>query len=456
MNPYLPSTEAERAEMMRAIEVKGIEELLSQIPAELRWRPGAAAGEIAALGRALSEPELAAEARRLAAANCSLENHASFLGAGIYHHYIPSVVTNLASRTEFLTAYTPYQPEASQGLLQAIFEYQTYIARLTDMDIANAGLYDGATALAEGVLMGLNIRPKARRVVLARSIHPHYRRVVHSHLAALEVEVVEVEAPEGVVDAADWKKALGPDGTTAVAAFQSPNFFGCIESGQSLVEAAHQAGAVAVVAFNPIALGILATPGQWGADIAVGEGQPLGMAPAAGGETLGLFATRTEHVWKMPGRLVGLTHDRKQRRAYVLTLQSREQHIRRARATSNICSNQSLYAIMATIYLATLGPEGLRELATLCARRCDELRRRLAAISGFAPAFAAPVFHEFVLRTGRDAKALADEFHRTYGILPGYPLGTDYPELADALLVCVTEMTPPDAMDRLADALAKS
>jgi len=476
-NPYIPSTASERRDLLEAIEVHSLEDLLKQIPQEVRWTGPVPDGHPAAelLVRPLTEMELTALARQRAEQNADLADRPSFLGAGTYRHFIPSAVGHLALRSEFLTAYTPYQPEASQGLLQAIFEFQTYISRLTGMDVANAGLYDGATALAEAALMGLSARPAAKRVVLSRAIHPQYREVVRTHVSALGAEVIEVDCADGATSLEKWREALGlsapkdaagggasPSSSdaspaAAVALFQSPNFFGCLEDGAALVEAAHKAGALAAVAFNPIALGVLATPGQWGADIAVAEGQPLGMAPGAGGETLGLFAARAEHVWKMPGRLVGLTRDREGRRAYVLTLQSREQHIRRARATSNICTNHSLFALMACIYMATVSAEGLRELAGICAGRCALARRRLAQIPGCQLAFPkADHFHEFALRTGRDARELERRIARESGILAGYPLGREYPELADALLVCTTEMTSEADIERLAVALEQA
>jgi glycine dehydrogenase subunit 1 len=290
--------------------------------------------------------------------------------------------------------------------------------------------------------------------VLSRGIHPQYRQVVRSHVEGLGAEVVEVETKEGITSADGWTQALGEKDSAAIAVVQSPNFFGCIEDGAGLLAAAREAGALGCVVFNPIALGLLATPGQWGADIAVGEGQPLGLASSAGGETLGLFAARKEHMWKMPGRLVGLTRDRLNRRAYVLTLQSREQHIRRARATSNICSNQALYALMAAIYMATVGPDGLRDIATICGSRAAHGRKRIAEKSGLRPAFSSPTFHEFVLRVGGDAEAVAETLARDRNVIAGYPLGRDYPELRDCLLVCATEMTTTDDIDRLADALA--
>jgi len=454
IHPYLPSTDEEREAMLSALGVASIEDLLAQVPEALRWRPGKDAPPGGLLDTPLTEPALMAEARRRAEQNVVSGSRPCFLGAGTYHHYIPAVVPHLATRSEFLTAYTPYQPEASQGLLQATFEYQTAVARLTGMDVSNAGLYDGATALAEAVLMGFNLKPKSPRIVLSRGIHPQYRQVVRTHVESLGAEVVEVDLREGITPEDAWRSALGEKDTTALAVVQSPNFLGCLEGGKLLVAAAHAAGALACVVFNPIALGALATPGQWEADLAVGEGQPLGLAAAAGGETLGLFATRKEYVWKMPGRLVGLTRDRLDRRAYVLTLQSREQHIRRARATSNICTNQALYALMAAIYLATVGPGGLREVAAICAARSAYARKRIQERAGLRPAFSAPSFHEFALRVGRDAEAAAEILADKHGILAGYPLGRDYPELEDCLLICTTELTPTEDIDRLADALA--
>lgn len=455
MNPYLPSTPAERDAMLQAIGAESLEELLAQIPSGLRWNPKPGSGEVAEpLRHPLSELELTLEARERAAKNHALMTRSSFVGAGCYRHFIPSIVAQLATRAEFLTAYTPYQPEASQGVLQATFEFQTLIAQLTGMEIANAGIYDGATALAEAVCMGINIKPEANRIVLAGGIHPDFRAVVHTHLDGMGPEVVEVPSDGGRIDPAAWKAALGPAGTTAVAVFQSPNFFGGIEDGAKLVAAAKEAGAVSVVVFNPTALGVLATPGEWGADIAVGEGQPLGLAPAGGGETVGLFASKKEYMWKMPGRLVGLTRDRQGRRAYVLTLQTREQHIRRAKATSNICTNHALFAIMSTVYMSVLGPRGLRELATICARRADYARRKLAKVPGVKLAHPeVPVFHEFVIEVPEDAEVFAAHLEEHHNISPGYPLGKKFASMKNSLLVCTTELATEADIDRLVAAV---
>jgi len=297
MNPYLPSTETERLEMLQAAGARSVEDLLAQIPEALRWRDAleaaaAPGGEPSPLARPLGEMELVAEARRRAEQNAPAARRVSFLGAGCYRHYVPAVVPQLALRSEFLTAYTPYQPEASQGLLQAFFEFQTFIARLTEMEVSNAGLYDGATALAEAALMAMSVKPAARRLVISRGVHPNYRQVVRATLEGLNVEIVEAPLAEGRADAAAWQECLGAPGTAAAAVFQSPNFLGSLEEGAALAEAAHRAGALAVQVFNPIALGRLAAPGQWGVDIAVGEGQPLGLGLGAGGASLGLFAAQ--------------------------------------------------------------------------------------------------------------------------------------------------------------------
>jgi glycine dehydrogenase subunit 1 len=443
--PYLPNTAEDRDAMLRAIGVASIEELFDMVPADLRL------GRDLYLPAAMGELELTAHMRDLAARNTPAGESACFLGGGSYDHFVPAVVDFVAGRSEFYTAYTPYQPEASQGSLQSFFEYQTLIAQLTGMDVSNASLYDGASAAAEAVLMAMDATRRDGRVVVAASVHPEYRQTVATYLANFPTELVTVGTPGGAVSLQDLAAAV--NGQTACVLVQHPNFFGCLEDVEALAEIAHASGALVVAAVDPISLGLLRRPGQWGADIVVAEGQSLGSPMAFGGPYLGIMACREKFVRRMPGRLVGQTTDRRGRRCWVLTLQTREQHIRREKATSNICTNQGLLALRAAVYLAAMGPAGLRSVAELCLHKAHYAAERLTASGRWGMAFDRPTFKEFVVRCRDGRPEQAIEAALAQGILAGVPLGRWYPELADCLLVAVTEKRTKEEIDRLAAVL---
>jgi len=439
---YLPHTPRDVQSMLEAVGAPGVDALFASIPAELRLnRP-------LALPPPMDEVALLEELERLAAMN---KVDPPFLGAGAYPHHVPPAVDQLLLRSEFYTAYTPYQPEVAQGTLQAIFEFQTFVALLTGQQVANASMYDGATALAEAALMAVRVGKTRRRVVVARSVHPCYRRVVRTYASTAGCELVEVGfGADGRVDSNALRAAL--DANAAALLCGHPNYFGVAEDLPALAAAAHGSGAMLVTSTpEALALGLLAAPGALGADACTGEMQSFGNGMSFGGPGLGFFATRDEHVRQMPGRLCGATADRDGRRGFVLTLSTREQHIRRERATSNICTNHGLNALAAAIHLALLGKRGLRELALVNWRRARHLRELLAA-RGAKPAFTGPVFNEFAVRLP-DATAARERAQRE-GLVAGRPLGEDDPELADALLLCVTELHSPARIAKLAAALA--
>jgi glycine dehydrogenase subunit 1 len=438
---YIPATEDERQQMLRAAGARTVDDLFADIPAEVRLR-----GPLD-LPPAMADPDLLAHARRIAARNADCDRLTCFLGAGAYDHFVPSTVAHLALKPEFLTAYTPYQAEIMQGELQAIFEYQTLLCELLAMDVANASMYDGASATGEAASMAADLT-RRRRILTSAAVHPEYRQVLRTFTSHLRIAVDDLPAPGGVTDPAAAAAALTDD--TAALIVQSPNFFGCLEDGEALARAAHARGALLVVAVaEPISLGLVRPPGDYGADIVTGEGQALGNALNFGGPYLGIIATREAFVRRMPGRLVGRTVDTEGRPGYVLTLQTREQHIRRARATSNICTNESLNALIAAVYLSTLGRQGIRDVAALNARKAHYARRRIGALPRYRLAFEAPTFNEFVVR----CPVAPEEINRRlleHGILGGLPLGRFYPDLADAWLVCVTESRTREEIDRLA------
>ncbi len=442
---YILNTPEDQRAMLAAIGVASLEELFAQIPPELRMR------RPLDIPPALSEIELTAHLADLAKKNTGPDQKVCFLGGGSYDHFVPAVVDYVASRGEFYTSYTPYQPEASQGNLQAFFEYQTLITQLTGMDISNASLYDGGSAAAEAVLMAISVTGRHGRVVVAGSAHPEYRRTIGTYLSNLGVELVTVDAASGTVEPEAVARAITDD--TSCVLVQHPNFFGCLEDVESLATAAHERGALLIVAFDPLSLGLLKRPGDYGADIVVAEGQSLGTPMQFGGPYLGIMACREQFVRRMPGRIAGQTVDRRGKRCWVLTLQTREQHIRREKATSNVCTNQGLFALRATVYLAALGPHGLRELAESCLRKAHYARSRLTAGGRLAAAFDRPTFKEFVVRDSGDAvdELLAEALDAGY--FAGVPLGRWYPELADCLLVCVTEKRTRAEIDGLAAVL---
>lgn len=441
---YLPVTPDERTRMLKAIGVQAIEDLFHDVPREARLdRP-------LDLPPPMSDPELLAHMRSLAAQNLDCDRLTCFLGAGAYDHFVPSTVTHLAYRAEFLTAYTPYQAEIMQGELQAMYEYQTMMCELTGMEVANASMYDGASATAEAASMAADITGRPE-ILVSTAVHPEYRHVMKTYTRNRQITVREIPFRNGVSAPADLQEAISE--TTAALVVQSPNFFGCIEDGAALAQIAHARGALLVVAIaEPLGLGLLTPPGAYGADIVTGEGQPLGNALNFGGPYLGIIATRERFVRRMPGRLVGRTVDTEGRPGYVLTLQTREQHIRRARATSNICTNESLNALAAAVYLATLGREGIQRVAELNVRKAHYARSRIEKIPGYQIAFDAPGFNEFVVR----CPVSPAEINRRllhHGILGGLPLGRFYPDLDDCWLLCVTEQRTRAEIDRLVSLL---
>ena len=440
---YIANTPDDVRVMLGAIGLDSLDQLFDMIPAEYRLRRPLAIPE------ALSELELTNHIGALAAKNQGADVRPCFLGGGSYDHFIPAVVDSLASRGEFYTAYTPYQAEASQGTLQATFEYQTLITQLTGMDVSNASLYDGGSAVTEAVLMAMTATRRLGRVVVAGSIHPEYVQILATNLANLEPEIVVAPPRDGRVEPADLAAALTDDTSAVVLAY--PNFFGQLEDVDRLVEAARKGGALAIVSVDPISLGLLRRPGTYGADIVVAEGQSLGNPLAYGGPYLGILACRDSMVRKMPGRVVGQTVDRSGKRCFVLTLQTREQHIRREKATSNICTNQGLLALRASIYLAAVGPGGLRDVAELSTRKAHHAAERLAEIPGLELAFPGPFFKEFVIRSRKDPVALLAEVGRR-GYHGGIALGRWFPEMADAILVAVTEKRTKAEIDGLAEA----
>jgi glycine dehydrogenase subunit 1 len=462
MSGYIPHTPEERREMLSVIGVSGEEELLAEIPAALRERA------MPSLPPACTELELerlfGAWAGENRPAGQTTGTMLSFLGAGAFDHVIPSIVGQMIGRSEFYTAYTPYQAEMSQGLLQAIYEYQTMICELTAMDVANASVYDGASALAEAALMAMRIT-KRSAVAVAPTLHPHYRHVLESYLQGMNCAIRTLPAGDGVTDPAGAAAAL--DVSCAAIIVQQPNFFGCLEEVEALSRAAHDAGALLIAMVDPIALGLLTPPGDYGADIAVGEGQPLGIPINFGGPYLGFFATKQAFMRQLPGRIVGATVDGAGRRGYCLTLQAREQHIRRERATSNICTNQALTALAATVYMAVMGPEGLRDAATQCWDKAHYLHRALTQLPGVRAWSPAPFFKEFVLSLPVAGEWIVRQLAED-GIVPGLAMdasgytrggadgGVSGTGTGLELLCCVTEKRTRNELDRLVDAMARA
>ncbi len=441
---YIPQTPEDIEQMLAAIGVDSVDDLFESVAAKDRLRRSL---DIPA---AASEQEVLAELAALAGRNANTESHEWFLGAGTYPHFIPSAIDAIASRSEFTTSYTPYQAEISQGTLQAIFEWQTMVCELTGLDVANASLYDGASATAEAVLMSMRITRRSR-VILARGVHPHYREVVRTYLSGIEAEIVEHGRDE---DGRTSPIGAGVDDATACLVVQQPNFLGAIEDLKPFADAAHDAGALLlVVVAEALSLALLQAPGALGADIVCGEAQSFGVPMSIGGPHLGFLAGRQRHVRQLPGRLVGQTVDTEDRRGFVLTLATREQHIRRERATSNICTNQGLCLLMATIYLALLGRRGLRRLAEINLAKAEYAKARVRATPGLTRPLAAPTFNEFVVGVrGKPSVALSRGLDA--GIVAGLDLTPMEPDLGPAVLVCTTECASRAAIDRLVAALA--
>ncbi len=432
--------------MLDNIGVASTEELFSGIPQNSRLnRPLNIAAE-------KSESEVLAELRRLAAANSGVSEWDSFLGGGSYNHFIPTVVDHLVSRSEFYTAYTPYQPEISQGTLQAIFEFQTMICQLTGMDVANASMYDGASACAEAALLAIRAGKKRHKVILSRALPPQYRETVQTYCQYLNVELVEAPLAEGVTDLVALEALLDESSAAVIVGY--PNYLGNIEDLAAIAEKAHDAGARLVAAVpEPLALALYKSPGELGADIVVGEGQSFGIPMSFGGPGIGFFAVKDKDMRSLPGRLVGETTDLDGKRGFVLTLATREQHIRREKATSNICSNQGMCTLMVGIYLALHGKQGLRKLAEVNYAKASYAKSKIAALEGYQLAFAAESFNEFVVLCPVPVAELKVRLQEQ-GILPGIAIGRDYSEFANGLLVCVTEQNSREQIDRLVETLA--
>ena len=438
--PYLVHSPEDRTAMLAAIGADSMEPLLADIPSQLR-------ASRLELPDGLSEAEAMGRIRTLAGRNLVFEDRLTFRGGGVYRRFIPAAVAAVTGKGEFYTAYTPYQPEASQGWLQAIFEYQTMIAQLTGMDVANASLYDGATAVAEAAMMAV-VQTGRDKVLVAGYLHPEYEETLRGFAKGRKFHVLHHAPKAGVVSADELEAGLH-DGVAAVI-FQQPNFLGLVEDPEALTAAAHAHGALAIACVDPISLSLLAAPGDYGADIAVGEGQQLGLAPSYGGPHVGFMACRNELVRRLPGRLVGQAADARGRRGFVLTLQAREQHIRREKATSNICTNHALCALAATVYLSYMGPDGLNSIASTGLSRAHHLSQRLMELPGFEAAFPKASFvNEFPVRVPQPDKLLARLAEK--GILGGLDAGRWFPELKGVLIFCCTELNDAAALDELVE-----
>jgi glycine dehydrogenase subunit 1 len=441
---YTSATPDDRAEMLAAIGVDSTADLFEQVPAPLRL------GRPLALPAGMSEAEVHERLAALAARNADAEEEVCFLGAGMYDHYVPAIVDAITQRSEFLTPYTPYQPEISQGGLQAMFEFQTAMSELTGLPVSNAGLYEGPSSVASAAYLAIGATRGRRRFVVSRGVHPHSRETLATYAVGYGAEIEEVGLEDGLTDAAALADAV--DGETAAVFLQSPNFLGAVEDVEALGAAAREHGALLVVAVDPMTLGVLRPPGECGADIALGEGQPLGNRLDFGGPSFGFFCGSEELIRRMPGRIAGETDDVDGRRGFVLALQTREQHIRREKATHNICTAQALNALAATIHLAWLGREGFCELGELLVRRTAYARQRLAGVPGVELLHGAPVARELALRLDAPVDAVLERCAER-GIAAGYPLGREYPEYEDGLLVAITERRSREQIDSLADAL---
>ena len=442
---YIPNSPEERAEMLRTVGLSSPEQLFDSIPAELRLN------RELRTPAALSEIELLARFERMAARNAAARRP-NFLGAGAYAHYAPTIIDHLISRSEFFTAYTPYQPEVSQGTLQAIFEFQTMVCQLTGMEVANASMYDASTSVAEAVLMAERVTRRSR-VVVSGALHPEFLRVAETYVAHAGIELLRAD-----FDAETGRTALPARGlldeTVAAVVVQSPNFFGCVEDLKRLADEAHRVGALLVVAVaESMSFGLVRSPGACGADVVVAEGQSFGVPLSYGGPYVGLFATRDKYARQLPGRLIGVAADRDGRRGFVLTLAMREQHIRREKATSNICTNEGLIALAATIYMTTMGPRGLEETATQCAQKAAYAARRLGEIEGFSLPFNAPRFNEFVVRAPVEAEGLLRRLAVEHSVTGGLALSRYFPEHPNDFLVCVTELNTRAEIDALVSGL---
>lgn len=440
---YIPNSAEERAKMLAEMGVQSIEDFFTSIPAHLRLE------KPLNLPPAYAESELIKFFKKLAARNADPNNTISFLGAGAYNHFRPIVIDTLISRSEFYTTYTPYQPEIAQGTLQAIFEFQSMICLLTGMEVANASMYDGSTAMAEAALMANRIT-RRKKILVSQAVHPEYRAVLDTYLKSTGLVSEMVAFGTSGQTALD---SLTLDNEVAAVIVQSPNFFGCIEDMAAVAEKAHQAGALLIsVTTEPISWGLLRSPGDCGADIVVAEGQSFGIAPSYGGPYLGIFASRAQHQRQMPGRLIGEAFDTDGNRGFVITLATREQHIRREKASSNICTNQGLFMLMATVYLATMGKQGLQEVAKQNLQKAAYAAKAISELDGYSLLFSAPRFNEFVVKTPKPATEIMEKL-LSQNIIAGLPLSNYYPDMTHALLVCVTEQNTKADIDQLVAAL---
>jgi glycine dehydrogenase subunit 1 len=441
---YTSATDSDREAMLAEIGAASVDELFAEIPAEVRL------DRDLDLPAGMGESEVYDHLRALAARNADAESETCFIGAGYYDHYVPALVDAIISRSEFLTPYTPYQPEISQGGLQAMFEFQTAISELTGLPVANASLYEGPSSVASAGYLALGATRDRKKFVVSRGVHPHSRETLRSYAVGFGAEVVEVDLEDGVTTPGAIAEAVGED--TAAVFVQSPNFLGAVEDLEALSAPAKESGALAIAAVDPIAMSVLRPPGECGFDVALGEGQALGNRLDYGGPSFGFFAATEEHTRRMPGRIAGETEDVDGRRGFVLALQTREQHIRREKATHNICTSQALNALAGVIYLSWLGRQGFRELGELLVRRTAYARERLAAIDGVELLHEAPVVREFAIRVDAPVEDVLDAC-AAEGIGAGYALAREYPEYSDGLLVALTERRSKGDIDRLAEVL---
>lgn len=444
MHKYIPTTKKDKEEMLKEIRCESVDRLFDDIPEDVKFK-----GDLN-IGNSLSELEIRKHMGNLSSKNKTINDLTCFLGAGAYDHYIPSVVDHVISRSEFYTAYTPYQPEISQGTLQTIFEFQSLICNLTGMDVANASVYDGATAIAEGAITAV-LSTRKSEIVISKTVHPEYRKVLKTYAKAQDLDVIEVDDDNGTTDIDKLKESVSDN--TAAVIVQHPNFFGLLEDVEEIEKITHSAKkAKFMVSVDPISLGILKSPGEYGADIVVGEGQSLGNNLNFGGPYLGFMATTKKLMRKLPGRIVGETKDKDGNRAFVLTLQAREQHIRREKATSNICSNQALNALAATVYLTALGKKGIREVAVNSAKNAHYAFDKITESGKYKPLFNKPFFKEFPITSDVPSDKLNSELLEN-NILGGYKLGKDYPQYSNSTLYCVTEKRTKEEIDKLSEVL---
>ncbi len=439
MNRYIGNTSEDREQMLNDIGCDSIESLFEEIPNEVRLKGGLNIPD------AQSEMELVKNIKALSCENYNLDDYICFLGAGVYDHFIPAVIDQLISRQEFYTSYTPYQPEISQGTLQSIFEYQTMISELTGLPVANASLYDGATSTAEAAIMACRSTRRSE-ILISSTVHPEVRKVLNTYAQFRNMSIIELKYEDGQTCSSDLKNKI--NGNTAAVIVQNPNFFGIVEDIADIKDIIHSNKSMLIVNSDPISLALLKSPGELGADIAVGEGQSLGNSLNFGGPYLGFMAVTEKMMRKMPGRIVGETVDKNGNRGFVLTLQTREQHIRREKATSNICSNQALNALIATIYLTIMGKEGLKEVANLCLQKSHYAYDQLIKTGKFSPVFSKPFFKEFVVKSNEHVKEVNDKLLKSK-IIGGYKIEKDYLELKNGWLVAVTEKRTKKEIDEL-------